>query len=59
VTQVSAKPAEALVLRRGESLAEFADAGFADTGRAQLDELILVASSLSRQRRRRTVKSRK
>jgi hypothetical protein len=56
---VSAKLAEALALRRGEPLAEFADVGVADTERAQLDELILVASPLPRQRRRRTVKSKK
>ena len=56
---MSAKLAEALVLRRGEPLAEFADAGVSDTERMQLDELILVASPLSRQRRRRTVKSKK
>jgi DNA-binding SARP family transcriptional activator len=34
---------EALALRRGEPLAEFAYAGFADVERAQLDELTLVA----------------
>ena len=34
---------EALRLRRGEPLAEFAYAGFADAERARLDELILVA----------------
>ena len=39
----SATMAEALGLRRGEPLAEFAYAGFADTERAQLDELTLVA----------------
>jgi predicted ATPase/DNA-binding SARP family transcriptional activator len=39
----SATLAEALSLRRGEPLAEFAYAGFADTERAQLDELTLVA----------------
>ena len=39
----SATLAEALGLRRGEPLAEFAYAGFADTERAQLDELTLVA----------------
>jgi hypothetical protein len=59
ITQMSAKLAEALVLRRGGPLAEFADAGVSDTERTQLDELILVASPLSRQRRRRTVKSKK
>jgi predicted ATPase/DNA-binding SARP family transcriptional activator len=35
--------AEALRLRRGEPLAEFAYAGFADAERAHLDELTLVA----------------
>src|ERR1022692_1710613 len=39
----SATLGEALGLRRGEPLAEFADAGFADAERAQLDELTLVA----------------
>jgi DNA-binding SARP family transcriptional activator len=39
----SAVLGEALGLRRGEPLAEFAYAGFADTERAQLDELTLVA----------------
>src|ERR1022692_5090021 len=39
----SATLGEALGLRRGEPLAEFADAGFADVERAQLDELTLVA----------------
>ena len=34
---------EALALRRGEPLAEFAYAGFADAERAHLDELTLVA----------------
>ncbi|HEX3833067.1 MAG TPA: BTAD domain-containing putative transcriptional regulator [Solirubrobacteraceae bacterium] len=34
---------EALALRRGEPLAEFAYAGFADVDRAHLDELIVVA----------------
>src|SRR5450755_1601533 len=34
---------EALALRRGEPLAEFAYAGFADVERAHLDELTLVA----------------
>ncbi len=34
---------EALVLRRGEPLAEFAYAGFAEAERAHLDELTLVA----------------
>jgi hypothetical protein len=56
---VPAKLAEALVLRRGGPLAEFADAGVADIERARLDELILVAGPLFRQRRRRTVKSKK
>jgi DNA-binding SARP family transcriptional activator len=41
--QASAVLGEALDLRRGEPLAEFAYAGFADTERAQLDELTLVA----------------
>ncbi len=39
----SAALGEALGLRRGEPLAEFAYAGFADAERAQLDELALVA----------------
>ena len=39
----SAALGEALRLRRGEPLAEFADAGFADAERAHLDELTLVA----------------
>jgi predicted ATPase/DNA-binding SARP family transcriptional activator len=39
----SAALGEALGLRRGEPLAEFAYAGFADAERAQLDELTLVA----------------
>jgi predicted ATPase/DNA-binding SARP family transcriptional activator len=39
----SATLSEALGLRRGEPLAEFADAGFADAERAHLDELTLVA----------------
>ena len=39
----SATLGEALGLRRGEPLAEFADAGFADAERAHLDELTLVA----------------
>jgi predicted ATPase/DNA-binding SARP family transcriptional activator len=39
----SATLAEALGLRRGEPLAEFAYAGFADAERAHLDELTLVA----------------
>ena len=39
----SACLSEALDLRRGEPLAEFAFAGFADPERAHLDELILVA----------------
>jgi len=47
------------VLRRGEPLAEIAGAGVAGTERAQLDELMLVGGPLSRQRRRRTVKSKK
>ncbi len=40
----SAALAEALALRRGEPLAEFAYAGFADVERAHLDELTLVAT---------------
>ena len=43
MAQASAVLGEALGLRRGEPLAEFAYAGFADTERAQLDELTLVA----------------
>ena len=39
----SAALGEALGLRRGEPLAEFAYAGFADAERAHLDELTLVA----------------
>ena len=39
----SAALGEALGLRRGEPLAEFAGAGFADAERAHLDELTLVA----------------
>src|SRR5450631_1293663 len=39
----SAALGEALGLRRGEPLAEFADAGFAGAERAYLDELTLVA----------------
>ena len=39
--------AEALRLRRGEPLAEFAYAGFADAERAHLDELTLVAFEAS------------
>jgi DNA-binding SARP family transcriptional activator len=39
----SAALGEALGLRRGEPLAEFAYAGFAEAERAQLDELTLVA----------------
>ena len=39
----SAALGEALALRRGEPLAEFAYAGFADAERAYLDELALVA----------------
>jgi len=39
----SAALGEALGLRRGEPLAEFADAGFADAERAHLDELTLEA----------------
>ena len=39
----SAALGEALGLRRGEPLAEFAYAGFADAERARLDELTLVA----------------
>src|SRR5271166_4849354 len=40
----SATLGEALGLRRGEPLAEFAYAGFADAERARLDELALVAT---------------
>jgi predicted ATPase/DNA-binding SARP family transcriptional activator len=40
----SAALGEALGLRRGEPLAEFADAGFADAERAHLNELTLVAT---------------
>ena len=40
----SATLGEALGLRRGEPLAEFAYAGFADAERARLDELTLVAA---------------
>jgi predicted ATPase/DNA-binding SARP family transcriptional activator len=40
----SATLGEALGLRRGEPLAEFAYAGFADAERARLDELTLVAT---------------
>jgi predicted ATPase/DNA-binding SARP family transcriptional activator len=43
VALASAALGEALGLRRGEPLAEFADAGFADAERAHLDELTLVA----------------
>ncbi len=43
MAQASAALGEALGLRRGEPLAEFAYAGFAEAERAQLDELILVA----------------
>jgi two-component SAPR family response regulator len=39
----SAALGEALGLRRGEPLAEFAYAGFADAERARLDELAVVA----------------
>lgn len=42
--QASAALGEALALRRGEPLAEFAYAGFADVERAHLDELTLVAT---------------
>ncbi|MGH3155980.1 MAG: AfsR/SARP family transcriptional regulator [Streptosporangiaceae bacterium] len=41
--RASAVLGEALGLRRGEPLAEFAYAGFADAERAHLDELALVA----------------
>ena len=43
MAQASATLGEALGLRRGEPLAEFAYAGFAEAERAQLDELALVA----------------
>ena len=43
VALASAVLGEALGLRRGEPLAEFAYAGFADAERAHLDELALVA----------------
>ena len=43
MAQASAALGEAIGLRRGEPLAEFAYAGFADTERAQLDELTPVA----------------
>ncbi len=43
MAQASAVLGEALGLRRGEPLAEFAYAGFADAERAQLNELTLVA----------------
>ena len=43
MVQASAALGEALGLRRGEPLAEFAYAGFAEAERAQLDELALVA----------------
>ena len=42
-SSASAALGEALRLRRGEPLAEFAYAGFADAERAHLDELTLVA----------------
>ncbi len=42
-TLASAALGEALGLRRGEPLAEFADAGFANAERAHLDELTLAA----------------
>ena len=44
--QASAVLGEALGLRRGEPLAEFAGAGFADGERAHLDELTLVATEV-------------
>jgi predicted ATPase/DNA-binding SARP family transcriptional activator len=44
LAQASATLGEALGLRRGEPLAEFAYAGFADAERARLDELTLVAT---------------
>ena len=43
MAQASAVLGEALGLRRGEPLAEFAYAGFAEAERARLDELTLVA----------------
>jgi predicted ATPase/DNA-binding SARP family transcriptional activator len=43
MAQASAALGEALGLRRGEPLAEFAYAGFADAERVHLDELTLVA----------------
>ena len=43
MAQASATLGEALGLRRGEPLAEFAYAGFAEAERARLDELALVA----------------
>jgi predicted ATPase/DNA-binding SARP family transcriptional activator len=43
MAQASVALGEALGLRRGEPLAEFAYSGFADSARAQLDELTLVA----------------
>src|SRR5664280_2747284 len=47
VEKASTTLAEALQLRRGEPLAEFAYAGFADAERAHLDELTLVALEAS------------
>ena len=44
MAQASSTLGEALQLRRGEPLVEFAYAGFADTERAHLDELALVAT---------------
>ena len=44
IAQASSTLGEALQLRRGEPLVEFAYAGFADTERAHLDELALVAT---------------
>jgi predicted ATPase/DNA-binding SARP family transcriptional activator len=44
LAQASATLGEALGLRRGEPLAEFAYAGFADAERTRLDELTLVAT---------------
>ena len=44
LASASATLGEALGLRRGEPLAEFAYAGFADAERARLDELTLVAT---------------
>ena len=44
LASASATLGEALGLRRGEPLAEFAYAGFADAERARLDELALVAT---------------